>query len=259
MRGTTLAKTITKRSHCAVIDTDGLRPPYVNFDDDHQNQTALNIGGLPLDATVNAYAVIPCDAVRTGKNPLGIPMGTTARIRNVNTGACVDGVVGDCGDSESDGCKVKGYGEMSMAATKAIGVYLGPESVEAHDPTEIVFGAAADPENCKPAPPLPPWATRSPTTKVCNVLLPPYSAKGDNATEDTAAVRSALAACSGGIVLLPAGKVFLLRPIELPSHTELRIEGDIQVGQGDTFSCCRLCSHMELGKSPLQLTGVTAN
>ena len=53
-------------------------------------------------------------------------------------------------------------------------------------------------------------------------------ARGDNRTEDTAAVAAALAACSGGTVLLPAGRVFLLRPIELPSHTTLLLEGDIQ-------------------------------
>ena len=39
---------------------------------------------------------------------------------------------------------------------------------------------------------------------------------------------AALAACAGGRVLLPSGKVFLLRPIELPSHTTLLLEGDIQ-------------------------------
>ena len=82
--------------------------------------------------------------------------------------------------------------------------------------------------------------------KVCNVLLPPFGAKGDNTTEDTAAVRAALAACSpGGLVLLPAGHVFLLRPIELPSNVELRVEGDIQ-GWTDIEtwpnSTVRLCS-----------------
>jgi hypothetical protein len=153
--GTTLEDTITKRPNCAVIDTDGLRPPYVNFGDDHQNQTYLNIDGKPLDATIHAYAVIPCKAVKTDTNPGGIPMGSTARIRNRRTGACVDGIIGDCGDSESDGCKIEGYGEMSMAATKAIGVYLGPEHASA-DPTEITFGVAPDPEQCKPAPPPPP-------------------------------------------------------------------------------------------------------
>ena len=61
------------------------------------------------------------------------------------------------------------------------------------------------------------------------MLLAPFGAKGDNRTEDTAAVRAALRACApGGVVLLPAGHVFLLRPLELPSHVELRVEGDIQ-------------------------------
>lgn len=154
VKGTTLKQPITKRPNCAVIDTDGRRPPYVNFGDDHQNQTYLNIDGLPLDATIHAYAVIPCDAVKTDSNPGGIPMGSTARIRNRRTGACVDGIIGDCGDSESDGCKIKGFGEMSMAATKAIGVYLGPEHASG-DPTEITFGVAPDAEQCRPAPPPP--------------------------------------------------------------------------------------------------------
>jgi hypothetical protein len=48
-------------------------------------------------------------------------------------------------------------------------------------------------------------STRAPT--VCNVL--DYGAKGDNATEDTAAVASALRACVGGTVVLPAGHTFL--------------------------------------------------
>lgn len=42
-----------KHANCAVIDTDGLRPPYVHLDDDHQGETALE----GLDATTNAYVV----------------------------------------------------------------------------------------------------------------------------------------------------------------------------------------------------------
>jgi hypothetical protein len=48
-------------------------------------------------------------------------------------------------------------------------------------------------------------STRAPP--VCNVL--DHGAKGDNATEDTAAVASALRACVGGTVVLPAGHTFL--------------------------------------------------
>ena len=67
-------------------------------------------------------------------------------------------------------------------------------------------------------------------TAPCNVMDSQYAggAKGDNKTEDTAAVVAALAACAGGSVLLPAGNVFLLRPIELPSRTTLLLAGDIQ-------------------------------
>ena len=61
---------------------------------------------------------------------------------------------------------------------------------------------------------------------VCNVL--DHGAVGDNVTEDTRAVQSAISACyPGGTVLLPRGKVYLLRPVNLPSHTELRVDGDI--------------------------------
>ena len=65
--------------------------------------------------------------------------------------------------------------------------------------------------------------------KVCNVLSAEFGAVGDNATEDTAAVRHAISACGGhgGTVLLPAGHTFLLRPIELPSSTTLVVDGDI--------------------------------
>jgi polygalacturonase len=64
--------------------------------------------------------------------------------------------------------------------------------------------------------------------KICDVTLAPWNAKGDNATEDTTAVQSAVIACApGGMVLLPAGYIFLLRPIELPSHIELQLEGNI--------------------------------
>ena len=64
------------------------------------------------------------------------------------------------------------------------------------------------------------------SSAACNVL--DYGAKGDNRTEDTAAVVAALNKCEGGVVLLPRGHTFLLRPIQLLSHTHLQIEGDIQ-------------------------------
>ena len=72
-----------------------------------------------------------------------------------------------------------------------------------------------------------------------------FGAKGDNITEDTGAVAAALEACAGGSVLLPAGRVFLLRPIELPSNTTLIIDGDVQAWQDlETWpnSTVRYCS-----------------
>ena len=38
---------------------------------------------------------------------------------------------------------------------------------------------------------------------------------------------AAFEACTGGTVLIPAGYRFLLRPVELPSATHIRIEGDV--------------------------------
>ena len=75
-------------------------------------------------------------------------------------------------------------------------------------------------------PPLPPPPLPG---RVCNVLGAEFGAKGDNSSEDTDAVRRALRSCAGGggTVLLPAGHTFLLRPLELPSHTTLRVEGNI--------------------------------
>eukprot|EP00729_Bicosta_minor_P009719 gene9719-5455_t len=72
---------------------------------------------------------------------------------------------------------------------------------------------------------LSPPAAASP--KICNVMLPPWNAKGDNRTEDTSAVEAALRDCTQGIVLLPKTFVFYLRPLHLPSHTTLHIDGDI--------------------------------
>ena len=61
-------------------------------------------------------------------------------------------------------------------------------------------------------------------TPSCDVVRD-YGAAGDNRTEDTAAVAAALAACS--LVRLPPKHVFLLRPIEIPSHRTLVVDGDI--------------------------------
>eukprot|EP01051_Picozoa_sp_SAG22_P009738 SAG22_NODE_834_length_6927_cov_7.202402_3_plen_143_part_00 len=128
-------------------------PAPVSFDDDHRDETSLP----GLDATVHAYVVIPCDFERSSANPDGIAKGTAARVRNLRTGACVDGLVGDCGGHEQDGCKVDGFGEMSYAAVRALGLYAGPERV-LDDPIEVTIGVAPDPAGCTGRPQAPPPA-----------------------------------------------------------------------------------------------------
>jgi polygalacturonase len=54
-----------------------------------------------------------------------------------------------------------------------------------------------------------------------------YGAKGDNSSDDTAAVRAAFAAAKaagGGNVRFPAGKCFLIGPVNVSSHTIVDIE-----------------------------------
>ena len=55
-----------------------------------------------------------------------------------------------------------------------------------------------------------------------------YGAKGDNTTDDTAAVRAAFAAArseGGGTVLFPMGKTILTGPMNVSSHT-----GEVRCG-----------------------------
>ena len=66
------------------------------------------------------------------------------------------------------------------------------------------------------------WAP--PASGVCDVVRD-FGAVGDNATEDTAAVAAAMASCA--LVHLPAGFTFLLRPVQLQSHSILNIEGNV--------------------------------
>jgi hypothetical protein len=58
-----------------------------------------------------------------------------------------------------------------------------------------------------------PGAVSFPGRKLCDVTQPPYSAKGDNLTVDTAALQRAIDACgdspAGGNVLLPQGGWFV--------------------------------------------------
>jgi len=77
-----------------------------------------------------------------------------------------------------------------------------------------------------PPPPPPP----------CDVRY--HGAKGDNATEDTAALASALAACqaSGGAVVVPPG-TYLIRPVRLPSSAHLKLQpGATLVAWPDRYS-----------------------
>ena len=103
--------------------------------------------------------MIPCVEELSDSNPSGtIRMGTTARVENLRSGACVDGLVGDCGgvgDDGPGGCKADGFGEMSYAAVRAIGAYRGPEEVS-DDPIRITIGVMPDPIRCVPATPPPP-------------------------------------------------------------------------------------------------------
>ena len=55
--GPTLPKPIVKQPRCAVMDTDGLRPPYVHFDDDHRDETSMP--GEP------SLALVPTEQVTT--------------------------------------------------------------------------------------------------------------------------------------------------------------------------------------------------
>jgi polygalacturonase len=66
------------------------------------------------------------------------------------------------------------------------------------------------------------WAPAA--SGVCDVVAD-FGAVGDNRTEDTAAVAAALAACD--VVVFPAGRTFLLRPLRLRSHTVLVVDGTL--------------------------------
>lgn len=64
--------------------------------------------------------------------------------------------------------------------------------------------------------------------KVCNIRT--YGAKGDNATYDTAAFKSAIAACNGGgEILLPCPGVYLTGPINLTDNQALVVEEGAQL------------------------------
>jgi len=57
-----------------------------------------------------------------------------------------------------------------------------------------------------------------------------YGARGDNSTDDTGAFEKAIAAAAGGgQLLVPAGGVYLIRPINLTSSLEFYIQGGATV------------------------------
>ena len=96
--------------------------------------------------------------------------------------------------------------------------------------------------------------------RLCDVTM--FGAVGDNDTEATSAFVSALAACQqNGTVLVPPGR-FLLRPVRLPSHTDLLISpgavlvawGGVGWQRGWPNSTTRTCSASPYeAKKPLVL------
>lgn len=74
-----------------------------------------------------------------------------------------------------------------------------------------------------------PGAISFPDGKLCDVTQPPYNAKGDNRTVDTAAIQRAVDACgdlpTGGTVLLPKGGWFVSGAVWLRSNLTFAVEG----------------------------------
>lgn len=64
---------------------------------------------------------------------------------------------------------------------------------------------------------------------VCDVTSSQFGAKGDGVSDDTTAIRSALAACDE--VVLPLGSSFLSGPVNLTSHQRLRVDGTFLASQ----------------------------
>lgn len=65
--------------------------------------------------------------------------------------------------------------------------------------------------------------------RVCDVTSPSYGARGDGISDDTKAIRSALAECDE--VLLPGGLSFATGPLNLTSNQRLQVDGTILASQ----------------------------
>lgn len=81
-------------------------------------------------------------------------------------------------------------------------------------------------------------ATASPASAApvtIDVTAAPYSAAGDGATNDRAAIQAALddagANPDGGTVVIPSGSTFLSGGLRIPSHVTLQIEGTLKQSQ----------------------------
>lgn len=98
----------------AAIDDDGRGPSL--GDPDYQNATSLKVNGVSLDATKEAYIVVP-PAILDGVEP--IVLGCQAKVSY--RGREVDAVVADIGPHAK-------LGEISIACAEALGIPSSPTS-----------------------------------------------------------------------------------------------------------------------------------
>lgn len=107
-------KTLISFLAMAMIDGDGSGPSL--GDPDFQSDTTLHWNGLPLDATVDRFIVIPPQLIQ---DVPGIVLGCLAFVLNTKTKLWTWAVVGDVGPH------VK-IGEMAIATAQAIGIPSNP-------------------------------------------------------------------------------------------------------------------------------------
>lgn len=94
-------------------DGDGDNP---HHDRDFKADTSLHIGGMPLNAEVDRYIVVPLPLIRAVQK---IVLGCQAFV--VYRGICVDAVVGDVGPSRK-------LGELSIACAEALEIDPNPNN-----------------------------------------------------------------------------------------------------------------------------------